>query len=130
MCLYLVAIFTLAFSHARKLPSRILVVVHFVACSRSILTTSRITSYNVCYTKLLRTAGLFNAETMRNTLLLTLMSVIWIGSFILYGVGATRLGEWGTVIGWSVYLALSILAASAWGIFQGEWAGSSRNNFV
>ncbi len=71
------------------------------------------------------TSGMFNAETIRNTALLALMSTIWIGSFILYGVGATRLGEWGTVIGWSVYLALSILVASAWGIFQGEWAGST-----
>ena len=51
---------------------------------------------------------------------------MWIGSFILYGVGATMMGSWGTVIGWSVYMILSIAVANIWGIFQGEWSGASR----
>ena len=62
----------------------------------------------------------------RNLLLLLCMSAMWIGSFILYGVGATMMGPWGTVIGWSVYMALSIAVANCWGIAQGEWRGASR----
>jgi L-rhamnose-H+ transport protein len=63
----------------------------------------------------------------RNLLLLLCMSAMWIVSFILYGVGATMMGAWGTIIGWSVYMALSIAVANCWGIAQGEWRGASRS---
>ncbi len=62
----------------------------------------------------------------KNFLLIVFMSALWIGSFILYGVGATIMGPWGTVIGWSVYMALSIAVANFWGIVQGEWSGTTR----
>jgi len=74
-----------------------------------------------------KTARYFKAEkSFRNFVLLLIMSVMWIGSFILYGVGATMMGNWGTVIGWSVYMALSIAVANVWGILQGEWNGASH----
>ena len=74
-----------------------------------------------------KTAHNYKAKgSMKNLIFILIMSVMWIGSFILYGVGATMMGNWGTVIGWSVYMALSIAIATVWGIFQGEWTGSSR----
>jgi len=74
-----------------------------------------------------KSAGRFvSPGSLRNLLLILFMSAMWIGSFILYGVGATMMGSWGTVIGWSVYMALSIALANAWGLFQGEWAGTTR----
>ncbi|MBN1293920.1 MAG: hypothetical protein JXB48_18930 [Candidatus Latescibacteria bacterium] len=73
-----------------------------------------------------KTAGCYrDAGSIKNFILLLLMSVMWIGSFILYGVGATMMGTWGTVIGWAVYMVLSIAIANIWGIFQGEWKGTS-----
>jgi len=71
------------------------------------------------------TAARYGDSTLKNTVLLFLMSAMWIGSFILYGVGATMMGSWGTIIGWSVYMALSIALANIWGIVQGEWRGAS-----
>lgn len=62
---------------------------------------------------------------LRNLGLIFFMSLMWIGSFILYGVGANMMGNWGTVIGWSVYMALSIALGNFWGIVQGEWKGAS-----
>ena len=74
-----------------------------------------------------KTAGYYRTEgSGKNLLFLVLMSVMWIGSFILYGVGATMMGEWGTVIGWSVYMVLSIAVTNIWGILQGEWEGVSH----
>ncbi|MBT4485323.1 MAG: hypothetical protein HOC71_16775, partial [Candidatus Latescibacteria bacterium] len=74
-----------------------------------------------------KTAGCYRAKgSFRNFLLLLFMSTMWIASFILYGVGATMMGGWGTVIGWSVYMVLSIAVANVWGLFQGEWKGVSR----
>jgi L-rhamnose-H+ transport protein len=67
----------------------------------------------------------FCGETLRNLCLMALVSSMWIGSFCLYGVGAQMMGAWGTVIGWSVFIALSVSIAGFWGIAQGEWAGTS-----
>jgi len=35
------------------------------------------------------------------------------------------MGDWGSVIGWSVFIAMSIAVAGIWGIMQGEWKGTS-----
>ncbi|MCE5249010.1 hypothetical protein LLG96_02195 [bacterium] len=73
-----------------------------------------------------KTASLYRVKgSARYFLYLILMSLMWIGSFILYGVGAMMMGNWGTVIGWSVYMVLSIGIANIWGIMQGEWSGAS-----
>jgi len=74
-----------------------------------------------------KTADCYRAKgSPVNFILLLFMSLMWIGSFILYGVGATMMGTWGTVIGWAVYMVLSIAVANIWGIAQGEWKGVSR----
>ncbi len=64
-------------------------------------------------------------EALRNLCLMALVSLIWISSFCLYGVGAQMMGKWGPVIGWSVFIALSVSVAGTWGVIQGEWAGTS-----
>ena len=62
---------------------------------------------------------------LKNLVFITLMALMWIGSFILYGLGAGQMGQWGTVIGWSIFIAVSIAFGTCWGIFQGEWAGTT-----
>jgi L-rhamnose-H+ transport protein len=64
-------------------------------------------------------------EAVWNLCLMALVSSMWIGSFCLYGVGARMMGDWGMVIGWSVFVALSVSIAGIWGVVQGEWAGTS-----
>ncbi len=68
----------------------------------------------------------FCPEALRNLGLMALLSLMWISSFCLYGVGAEMMGDWGTVIGWSVFIALSVSVAGFWGVVQGEWAGTSN----
>ena len=53
------------------------------------------------------------------------MSLMWIGSFVLYGLGAGNMGGWGIVIGWSVFIGLSVMVANLWGFAQGEWANTT-----
>ena len=65
------------------------------------------------------------SDSFRNFLLLAFMSLMWIGSFALYGLGARMMGDWGTIIGWSVFIALSITIANVWGLAQGEWANTT-----
>ncbi len=63
----------------------------------------------------------WNPETPRNLGLSALMASMWIGSFYLYGAGAARLGRWGAVVGWPLFISLSIVVGNLWGLWRGEW---------
>ncbi len=65
-----------------------------------------------------------NPQTPRNLGLSALMALMWIGSFYLYGAGATRLGRWGAVVGWPLFISLSIVVGNLWGLWRGEWRGA------
>jgi L-rhamnose-H+ transport protein len=66
----------------------------------------------------------WNRETPRNLGLSALMALMWIGSFYLYGAGAARLGRWGVVVGWPLFISLSIVVGNLWGLWRGEWQGA------
>jgi L-rhamnose-H+ transport protein len=42
----------------------------------------------------------------------------------LYGAGASKLGRWGAVVGWPLFISLSIVTGNLWGISRGEWRGT------
>ena len=66
----------------------------------------------------------WNREALRNLGLSALMALMWIGSFYLYGAGAARLGRWGAVVGWPLFISLSIVVGNLWGLWRGEWQGA------
>ncbi len=66
----------------------------------------------------------WNRETPRNLGLCALMALMWIGSFYLYGAGAAKLGRWGVVVGWPLFISLSIIVGNLWGLWRGEWQGA------
>lgn len=70
-------------------------------------------------------AAYWNAEFPRNLGLSALMALMWIGSFYLYGASASRLGRWGVVVGWPLFISLSIVTGNLWGLSKGEWLGAS-----
>jgi L-rhamnose-H+ transport protein len=63
----------------------------------------------------------WNEETSRNLGLSAMMAAMWIGSFYLYGAGTAKLGRWGVVIGWPLFISLSIVVGNLWGLCRGEW---------
>lgn len=63
----------------------------------------------------------FGPETKRNLGLAALMAALWIGSFYLYGAGSKRIGPWGIVAGWPLFISLSIGCGILWGLWRGEW---------
>jgi L-rhamnose-H+ transport protein len=62
----------------------------------------------------------------RNLGLIALMSLLWIGSFYLYGLGAARMGSWGLVVGWPLFISLAILIGNVLGLWRGEWRAAPR----
>lgn len=65
--------------------------------------------------------GYFNPQSVKNIGLSILMAVLWIGSFYLYGMSTAKLGKWGLVVGWPLFISLSIVVGNLWGIWRGEW---------
>ena len=63
-------------------------------------------------------------ELGRNLSLIAAMAAMWIGSFYLYGLGAARLGRWGGILGWPLFISLAILVGNLWGLWRGEWEGA------
>jgi L-rhamnose-H+ transport protein len=63
----------------------------------------------------------WNRETARNIGLSSLMALMWIGSFYLYGAGAAKLGHWGVVVGWPLFISISIVVGNICGLLRGEW---------
>ncbi len=59
----------------------------------------------------------------------TLMGVLWMSAFSLYGMAAMYLGPRGTSIGWGLLQIFMIMTATLSGILTGEWkhaAGSAK----
>ena len=54
----------------------------------------------------------------------TLMAVLWMGAFALYGMSATFLGTLGTSVGWGLFQIFMITTAILSGVLTGEWKGS------
>lgn len=54
------------------------------------------------------------------------MALMWIGSFYLYGISAASLGRWGVVVGWPLFISLSIVVGNLWGLWKGEWKGAPQ----
>ena len=54
----------------------------------------------------------------------TVMGLLWAGGIVIYGVGTTRLGHLGAILGYPVMLISSILTGNAVGFLTGEWRGT------
>ncbi len=67
----------------------------------------------------------WSRETPRNLGRSSAMALMWIGSFYLYGAGAARLGRWGVVAGWPLFISLSIVTGNLWGLWRGEWQAAA-----
>src|SRR5437868_10591480 len=58
--------------------------------------------------------------------LAAIMAFFWFGSTVMYGVGATKLGALGPVLGWPLFMSLIVITATLWGVGTGEWKGAGR----
>lgn len=54
------------------------------------------------------------------------MAVFWFGSTSLYGIASGKLGSWGTILGWPLFMSLIVITASVLGIVTGEWKNSGK----
>ncbi|HBL76522.1 MAG: hypothetical protein A2W90_00435 [Bacteroidetes bacterium GWF2_42_66] len=57
-------------------------------------------------------------------------AVMWFAALMLYGQGAALMGKYGTVVGWTMFLALSLVVSNIWGLKSGEWTGFRKPRLI
>lgn len=87
---------------------------------------------NLAYTLFLITknknAKLFTANgIVKNMVFGFVMAIMWIGSFYLYGIGSLQMGSWGNILGWPLFISISIVVGNIWGIWRGEWKNANAS---
>lgn len=71
-----------------------------------------------------RTGAKFAAGRAGHWLLALAMAIFWFGSTVLYGLSTIKLGAWGPILGWPVFMSLIVITASLLGMITGEWKHS------
>ena len=61
----------------------------------------------------------------RETVLGVSMGLLWLSGIVLYGLGATLVGRYGTSVGFAAFVSAQILASNTLGILSGEWKATS-----
>lgn len=56
----------------------------------------------------------------------SLMGLLCFASFIVYGAGANALGELGAVVGWPLFMSMSLITSNTLGWLSGEWKGAPQ----
>jgi L-rhamnose-H+ transport protein len=56
----------------------------------------------------------------------SMMAVLWMGAFALYGMSAVLLGTLGVSVGWGLFQSFMIMTATVSGILTAEWKRASR----
>jgi len=72
-----------------------------------------------------RTWGLFRQGMAKETALGVSMALLWVGGVFGYGTGASMMGRYGTSVGFTLFMASSILSSNVLGLLAGEWRGAS-----
>ncbi|MCW5966077.1 MAG: hypothetical protein KIT83_18715 [Bryobacterales bacterium] len=54
----------------------------------------------------------------------SLMGALCFASFLIYGLGATALGSLGGIVGWPLFMSMSLITSNLLGAFSGEWKGA------
>jgi L-rhamnose-H+ transport protein len=84
---------------------------------------------NIGYTAMLlfRNDG-WRAYRMRgntkNWVVSATMGVLWMLGIVVYGAGASSLGDLGAIIGWPLFTATLIVTSNLWGFATAEWRGA------
>jgi L-rhamnose-H+ transport protein len=60
----------------------------------------------------------------------SLMAVLWMGAFALYGMSAVFLGALGVSVGWGLFQSFMIITATVSGVLTAEWKRAPRSGTV
>jgi len=68
----------------------------------------------------------FQKGWLKEVLLAVSMAMMWLSGLLLYGGGATLSGRYGTSVGFTLFVAITVLSSTVVGVLAGEWKSTSR----
>ncbi|MCL6545602.1 MAG: hypothetical protein K6T61_10265 [Bryobacteraceae bacterium] len=71
-----------------------------------------------------RSGRLWPEHLLSNLLWAGLMGLLCYGSFLTYGSGASYLGRLGGIVGWPLFMSMSLITSNSLGALTGEWRGA------
>lgn len=71
-----------------------------------------------------RSLHLWREQFGANLLWSASMGVLCYGSFLVYGAGAGALGRLGGIVGWPLFMSMSLITSNTLGWITGEWKGA------
>lgn len=72
----------------------------------------------------------FQSGSVRGYLSAAATSILWFAALGIYGQGAAIMGSMGPIIGWTMFLAISLIVSTIWGLTLGEWKGVSKARLI
>jgi L-rhamnose-H+ transport protein len=99
-----------------------------VTVSAGFLTNAFYCLYLLRRNRSLRSAP--GSPVLANTALVILMGLLWMLGMFFYGVGASRMGDRGPVLGWPLFMTLMVLMGNFWGTVTGEWKHSGHRAYL
>jgi L-rhamnose-H+ transport protein len=99
-----------------------------VTVSAGFLTNAFYCLYLLRRNRSLRSAP--GSPILANAALVVLMGLLWMLGMFFYGVGASRMGDRGPVLGWPLFMTLMVLMGNFWGTVTGEWKRSGRRAYL
>jgi L-rhamnose-H+ transport protein len=61
---------------------------------------------------------------MKSWIVSATMGILWMLGIVVYGAGASSLGDLGAIIGWPLFTATMIVTSNLWGFATAEWRGA------
>jgi L-rhamnose-H+ transport protein len=89
-----------------------------------VLAAGFVNNFAYCLYRLVRnkSVGLYRIpESGKYFVLGIIMGALWILTFALYGSATSYYGEYGTVVGWPMLMAVVTIVSSLWDVGHGEW---------
>ncbi|MCD6393733.1 MAG: DUF4838 domain-containing protein [Planctomycetes bacterium] len=68
----------------------------------------------------------WNPHIVRNLGMGSAMGALFMTAIYIYGIGATCLGEGGSVPGWIIFMSVDITTGNIWGLVTGEWQAAPK----
>jgi len=66
-----------------------------------------------------------NHSLAKNYLFCALAGFLWYINYVFFGMGKSQMGEF-SFVAWGILMTLTIVCATLWGLYRGEWKGVSK----
>ena len=65
------------------------------------------------------------ARWPREAALAVAMALLWLSGIVVYGIGTSVVGKYGTSVGFALFVSAQILTSNTLGVLAGEWKATS-----